>query len=112
MLFAKKNVNRYENEIDNLKEKGSKLTREGVIAALGGMRDRDDQIEFLKKLEIPVFFIIGKQDSRIPFNKVITQLEAPQNCEALIVDDVGHMGFIEAEDLTYSAVEHFIERNA
>lgn len=110
-LFAEKNAQNFEREIDHLKKKASKTSHEGVIAALAGMRDREDRIGLLKKLEIPVFFIIGKQDSRIPFDKVITQLTAPQNCEALIVDDVGHMGFIEAPDLTYPALDHFIERN-
>lgn len=112
LLFAEKNVKHFENEIDELKKRAAKISHEGVIAALAGMRDREDRIGFLKKLEIPVFFIIGKQDSRIPFKKIISQLEAPQNCEALIVDDVGHMGFIESEDLTFSAIEHFVERNA
>jgi pimeloyl-ACP methyl ester carboxylesterase len=112
LMFAGKNVKTFEDEIDHLRKYASNTTREGVIAALAGMRDREDMLGFLKNLEIPVFFIIGKQDSRIPMQKIMTQLEAPRNCEALIVDDVGHVGFIEAEDLTYSAVEHFVERNA
>jgi len=112
LMFAEKNVKHFEDEIDHLKDRATKTTREGIIAALAGMRDRQDRIGFLKKAEIPVFFIIGKKDSRIPFKKVIAQLEAPQNCEALIIDDVGHLGFIEAEELTYSALEHFVERHA
>jgi len=112
LMFTEKNKKRFEKEIDYLQKISAKTTREGVIAALAGMRDRKDQIPLLKNLEIPVFFIIGKKDSRIPMKKILPQLEAPQNCEALIVDDVGHMGFIEAEELTYSAVEHFVERTS
>lgn len=112
LLFAEKNIDKYEQEIIGLQKKALKSSPEGVIAALAGMRDRNDQLELLKEIEIPVFFIIGKQDSRIPIDKILPQLQLPPNCEALILDGVGHMGFIEAEDLTFSAVEHFVERNA
>lgn len=111
-LFAEKNVAKYEREIIGLQKNALKTSPEGVIAALAGMRDRIDQSDLLKTIKVPVFFIIGKQDSRIPIDKILPQLQLPPNCEALILDGVGHMGFIEAEDLTFSAIEHFVGRNA
>jgi hypothetical protein len=38
-------------------------------------------------------------------------MKAPHNCEAMILENVGHMGFIEASEITYLALEHFVERN-
>jgi len=84
---------------------------EGIIAALKGMRNREGHFNTLKKLNVPVYFIIGKQDSRIPLASIIPQLELPSNSEALIIDNVGHMGFIEAKGKTLLALEHFAERN-
>ena len=75
------------------------------------MRDRKDQTGFLEKFNGPVLFIIGKQDSRIPLEKILPQISVPKNCEAIILDGVGHMGFIEAREITFLALEHFIERN-
>jgi len=112
LLFAEQNVEQFDKEINKLKTIAQKGSSEGVIAALAGMRDRKDQTSLLKNLDIPVLFIIGKQDSRIPVKKIMAQLELPQNCEALLLDGVGHMGFIEAEALTFNALEHFVERNA
>lgn len=111
-LFAKTNRPKYEDTIENLKKSANKVAPEAVIAALVGMRDRNDYRNLLARLEIPVLFIIGKQDSRIPLETSLSQLGLPANCEAVILDNVGHMGFIEAEKMAFAAVEHFVERNA
>lgn len=109
-LFAEKSVDKFQNEITQLKETSEQASLEGVCAALAGMRDRDDQLGLLKTIDKPVFFIIGKQDSKISMNTIWPQLELPRNCEALILDGVGHMGFIEAEEITSRAIKHFAER--
>ncbi len=111
-LFAEENVEKYAEEIEALRKISEKNSIEGIVAALAGMRDRPDYLEMLAAIDIPVFFIIGKKDSRIDINIILDQLTIPQNCEALILDGIGHMGFIEAKDITYLAIEHFVERNA
>jgi pimeloyl-ACP methyl ester carboxylesterase len=110
-LFAEENVKNYTKEIQALKKLSEKNSTAGIVAALAGMRDRPDYLEILSKIDIPVFFIIGKQDSRISLDIILSQLALPHNCEALILDGVGHMGFIEAKEITYLAIEHFVERN-
>jgi len=109
-LFAEDNVPRFSEEIDRLKQIALKTPADGITAALRGMRDREDHRETLKKLDVPVYFIVGKKDARIPSEVILPQLQLPKNCEALIMDDVGHMGFIEAREKTYLALEHFAER--
>lgn len=111
LLFAEENVNRFSKEIKQLQKIALKTKPEGVTAALAGMRDRDDQRDLLASIDIPVLIIIGKQDSRIPLDTAMPQLSLPKNCEAIILDNVGHMGFIESEGMTYASLEHFIERN-
>ncbi|MCB2206908.1 MAG: alpha/beta hydrolase [Bacteroidetes bacterium] len=110
-LFAEDHVADFSNEIDALKKIGDKTPAKGIIAALRGMRDRESQLDTLEKLEAPVYFIIGKQDSRIPMETILPQLQLPSNSEALIMDHVGHMGFIEAKEKTFLSLEHFLERN-
>ncbi len=111
LLFAVENVERFSKEVKLLQKLAIKTSSEAVVAALAGMRDRADRRELLSKLDIPVLFIIGKQDSRISLDTILPQLSLPKNCEAIILDNVGHMGFIEAEGITYASLEHFIERN-
>ena len=111
LMFAEENQKLFSEEIKNLQQLASTISAEGVVAALAGMRDRKDQTGFLEKFNGPVLFIIGKQDSRIPLEKILPQISVPKNCEAIILDGVGHMGFIEAREITFLALEHFIERN-
>lgn len=111
-LFAEKNKDLFEAEINSLRKQANNISLDGVIAALAGMRDRKDYRELLKEIEIPVLFIIGKHDSRITLDVIMPQLSLAANCEAVILDGVGHMGFLEAQDLTFKAIEHFVERNA
>lgn len=110
-LFAEENVEKYETEIEQLMSISSQTDKEGIVAALEAMRDRPGYLGVLSEIDIPVFFIIGKRDSRISVHSMMEQLTLPHNCEALILDGVGHMGFIEAENITYLAIEHFVERN-
>ncbi|HDO26909.1 MAG TPA: alpha/beta hydrolase [Bacteroidetes bacterium] len=111
LLFAEENVSRFSKEIRQLQKSAVKTSAEGVVAALAGMRDREDNRELLASIDIPVLIIIGKQDSRIAMETIMPQLSLPKNCEAIILDNVGHLGFLEAEGLTYASLEHFIERN-
>ena len=110
LLFAEENVNKFETEITQLKILSAQTSVAGICAALAGMRDRNDHLPLLKTIDVPVFFIVGKQDSRIAMKKILPQLALPKNCEALILDGVGHMGFIEAKEITTKAVRHFAER--
>jgi pimeloyl-ACP methyl ester carboxylesterase len=109
-LFAEKNVAIFSEEIKNLQKVSAKTPTDGIVASLAGMRDRNDSLKLLAEIDIPVYFIAGKQDSKIALPLVMEQLSLPKNSEAIILDEVGHMGFIEAEETTYFALESFIER--
>ncbi len=106
-LFAPSNRLRLKTEIDQIKNDAKAyLTKESIIASQEGMRQRKDKYEFLSKIEIPVLFIAGKQDTRIPLEKVMEQLALPKHAEALILD-IGHMGYLEAPKETLSTIDCF-----
>lgn len=109
-LFDQKHVANYAVEIEVLQSQAAKMSSESVIAALAGMRDREAKFEFLLLCEIPVLFIIGKQDSRMPYNQIVAQAMIPSHSEILLLEDVGHMGYIEAEEKTMQALKHFALR--
>lgn len=109
-LFANKNVSLYHEEIALLQQTAIKISAESVIAALAGMGQRSDHQITISGLQVPVLFIVGKEDSRISMETIVPQLTIPIHSEALILDGVGHMGFIEAREKTYSVLESFINR--
>lgn len=110
-LFDQKHVSEYSEAIQKLQEIAGLMSPEAIIAAISGMRDRPNQLQYLLFTEIPVLFIIGKQDSRMPYNQLIAQAVIPSHSEIVLLEDVGHMGYIEAPDKTLQALKHFALRS-
>jgi pimeloyl-ACP methyl ester carboxylesterase len=104
--FALKN----SNIVERFRTIATEQTPESIVSALAGLRDRENQIELLTQIKIPVLFILGKSDSRMPFSKIMAQAALPHHTELLLMADVGHMGFAEAPELTCKAVRSFCER--
>jgi pimeloyl-ACP methyl ester carboxylesterase len=109
-LFAPSNREPLKAEIDKMKTAArTYLTKESIIAALEGMRQREDKYKFLSETAIPVLFIAGKQDVRIPLDKVAEQIMLPKHAEALILD-IGHMGYLEAPQITLNTIDCFASK--
>lgn len=106
-LFDQENVKKFSREIGILKDLADKTGKEGIIAALEGMKIRLDRQHVLTNSKVPVLFIIGKNDSRIPMEVVIPQTLLPEHAEILLLDHVGHMGFIEASEKTFQTIRAF-----
>jgi len=107
-LFTKKNQEILADEITKLQEASRLISKESVIASLEGMRQRTDKLKLISNLKIPMMFIIGKQDSRTPLDKMFSQIELVKHAEVLILEDVAHMGYLEAYDKTLAFTSHFI----
>lgn len=106
-LFDPRNVANYSLQIKNLVRIASEVKDENIIAALEGMKERKGWLGLLESSEVPVLFIAGKQDSRIPFSLIMDQALIPAHSEVLLLENVGHMGFLEAPSITMEAIRHF-----
>ena len=96
-LFAPDNRARFMPHIRQLQEEALKHPTEGITAALLGMKERTSKVALLTQTKAPVLFIIGKQDSRIPLNKIMAQAMLPAHAELLIMEHAGHMAWLEDE---------------
>lgn len=109
-LFAAENVSKYQKEIKKLHADALETSPKAIVAALEGMKYRKDKLDVLVKSKVPVLFILGKQDSRIPFEKTLAQAALPETSEILVLSNVGHMGHIEARKKTLQAIEGFAKK--
>lgn len=109
-LFADENVVMLADDINALQEQAAKTPSLGIIAALEAMRDRTAKIELLLNTKVPVLFIAGKDDSRIPVQNVMAQAILPAHAEVLILGKVGHMGFLEAREQTLDMLTCFARK--
>jgi len=109
-LYAKKNIERCSEEIERQKKFAKDMPKQGIIASLLGMKTRTDKLKLLSQIDIPVLFIAGKQDSRIPLEKMMKQVAVPKYAELVLFADAGHMSWIEEETTTVKALSSFAER--
>jgi pimeloyl-ACP methyl ester carboxylesterase len=109
-LFHSRNVSKFQEEIEKLKLLAGATPKEGIVAALQAMKIRPDRQHVLLNSNVPVLFIIGKHDKRIPMELIIPQTLLPAHSEVLMLDQVGHMGFVEASVATCDAIRSFAER--
>ncbi len=109
-LFAPENIDKHFKSIEHLKEMAGNTPKEGIVAALKGMKERKDNTGLLSELDAPVLFISGKQDKRINTAQIMEQASLPKHAEVLLLDGVGHMGYIEAPGITLDTIRCFCQK--
>jgi pimeloyl-ACP methyl ester carboxylesterase len=108
-LFTEENRIKYSCEVEKLVSTAKNMTKEAVIAAQEGMKIRPDRRHVLENTNLPVLFIVGQKDSRIPFAKVMEQIALPPVAQVLVLKNTAHMGYIEATEETLHAVKSFFK---
>ncbi len=109
-LFPLEVHKKFAGPIEKLIKESSKMPKQGVIAALEGMKTRNDQSGMLKTTSLPVLFILGLKDSRAPVARLWEMVSSAAYSDAVILRDCGHMGFIEAPKETLAAIRGFARK--
>lgn len=108
-LFDDSNRAALSQDIKDLQEQCLETRTESIIAAQKGMMARPSRIAILQQLEVPVLFIYGKNDSRIPLEIAISQAMLPHHSEILLLDHVGHMSFMENREYVKPRIKNFVD---
>lgn len=106
-LFAPENQMIFEALSKTLIENAQKMSPQAIVAAQEGMKRRPDSRDLLKNAAFPFLFICGKKDSRIPLENILPQIALPKTAYSMILEDVGHMGWAEAQQETLNMVQSF-----
>lgn len=97
--------------IDKAKNIALTILKQGIVAALEGMKIRLDREIILKFAPYPVLYIIGKEDNVLPYRDLIKQATLADMGTYELLDNVGHMGFFEAEKVCLEILKEFIGSN-
>jgi pimeloyl-ACP methyl ester carboxylesterase len=108
-LFYTENRAWLKKEIAFMTSVASASSKEGVIEATKAMRDRQDRTSVLKNTNLPVLFIIGKEDTAVPLEKSLEQCHLPGNSTTHFLKDTSHMGMFERPDDIIRAIEQFMD---
>lgn len=107
-LFAPQNAEAHRGDIKVLQERAANLSKQSIVNALEGMKDRKKRDWILQMVKYPVLFIIGKHDVAISAESVLKQTELVKDPTVLFLENAGHMGFLEEKEQTLKAVRKFL----
>jgi len=106
-LFRPKNRSIFSESIQKLKKEALKTPLQGIIAALEGMKIRNDREMLLHFSPYKKMLILGKKDPVLDYNSLIEQTT---NTEVSIVSlPDGHMSYIENYKGCLEALQQFIK---
>ena len=109
-LFAKNQRIHLQQEIKELQELSLETSDEGIIAAQKGMASRPGRTEVLSNATVPVLFILGGEDYRIPVELGASQAMLAKHAEITILSDVGHMSLIETPKMIKERIRGFVNQ--
>lgn len=109
-LFAVATARYFSKEITQLRRIAARTSRQGIVAALEGMKIRRNREVVLKFAPYPVLLIGGKRDNVIPFETLKAQAALPADGKLVELERAGHMGFIETRDTVLWHLRRFFGR--
>ncbi|MFL9845397.1 alpha/beta fold hydrolase [Flavobacterium rhizosphaerae] len=95
-LFSEDNRERLADEIEVLKKQAVKTPQQGIIAALEGMKMREDRQRLLHEGKFAILLVLGEKDQSLPYQDHAPQAEA--TAVQLVTYPNGHMAHIENRD--------------
>ena len=106
--FATDNLTKFKKEIEEATQIALKTPRNGIVANLNAMMERPHLPESLKNTKIPFLYIAGKNDNYIDFENVASKIQLPPKSQFCILEESGHMGFIEEKEKSIKIISQFL----
>lgn len=106
--FADENVSDFDKEIDKLKFIAKKTTDDGIVGALKGMIQRIDKQHIIKLFKKPMLIIAGAKDNYIPIEASRSISLLSEKIELEILENSGHIGFVEEKEKSLAILKNFI----
>jgi len=110
MMFAEKNLRSMAAELGRSKRIASRISGEGIIAILNGMIARPSRQKLVESGRVPLLWILGRHDLYFSPEKAIRDTRLPQNAEVAILENSGHLGFLEETERSAGLITDFARK--
>ncbi len=110
--FANDNLERLKDEADRAISRAFISPEDGIIAILEGMKARPDRSDVIKNSKVPFLWILGKKDNYIQYDAIKDKTDINENGKVFVLENSGHIGFIEEKDNAINEVTDFINKCA
>jgi len=108
MLFSEENRAIFTSEIKEITQEALKISPQGIIAALEGMKIRGNLTSIYKNAAFPIQMIIGKQDPALEYTTLIAQTKDTKVHVVGFPD--GHMSHVENKNELFETILKFIKQ--
>ena len=108
--FAKDSLKRCADMVEEATIIAMETENEGIVACLNGMKNRPDSNDFLKAFTQPVLMIFGAKDNYITPEITSALKERFSMHKTMILENSGHMGFVEEEKRSVEIISEFAEQ--
>jgi pimeloyl-ACP methyl ester carboxylesterase len=109
-MFADSNIEKFASHLERSKAIASGIRGEGIIAVLKGMMARPSRVKIMEEGLVPCLWMLGLMDNYIPCDIIKQKVRLPVNAELIVLENSGHLGFIEEKEKSARILTDFIQK--
>jgi pimeloyl-ACP methyl ester carboxylesterase len=109
-MFGEENLEKFPEAVERSRVIASRISAEGIISVLKGMIARPHRVGFMEEGWVPCLWILGSGDRYIPCEEILKKVCLPLNAMVVVLENSGHMGFVEEEDRAVDVITRFVMR--
>jgi pimeloyl-ACP methyl ester carboxylesterase len=106
-LFFERSGMKASKRIFKLVKIAAKQPKEGIAAAIRGMKDRADRSEVIRNASFPCLFLAGQDDLLIPLERIQEMHRLQPTASIVVLENCGHVGFIEQKRASIQSILNF-----
>jgi pimeloyl-ACP methyl ester carboxylesterase len=95
--------------IQNVIDSGTDISPKAMIQFVFAMRNRKAMTHLLQQSNLPVWMIAGDADLAVPIQDSLEQIKLLPSSNSLVLENVGHMGMLEATDQVNEFIHQCIQ---
>ena len=107
-LYSSENSDKMKSAIDRSVSIAARTNDKIIVADLKGMLARPDRSKLIEEGRVPFLWILGKMDNHIDYEAMQQKVKLPVNARVVVLNNSGHMGFIEEEEESLKVVTDFV----
>jgi pimeloyl-ACP methyl ester carboxylesterase len=107
-MFSPVYKQQHPEQVDAYVTMGMQCPQASLISYYHAMINRPDRTAVLSSLQVPVLFVIGKDDTAVPLKGVLPQVSMPYTSSIHIFPETGHMGMWEVPEASNGQLQEFI----
>jgi pimeloyl-ACP methyl ester carboxylesterase len=106
-MYSSANLEQMKDAVLRSKKLAATISGPAIVAVLRGMMQRPSRLKVLESSEKPFLWILGEKDNYINCREVLQGVILPGNAKSIVLENSGHLGFIEEEDRTVKLLTDF-----